>query len=1439
MFLKSKPSLNHTFFLAITGTVLFAMSLVGYFWVSHEYERFNEDSITVKAKYIEAQKQVLKTAVENAVELIQYSKSRTEIRLKQNIKDRTQEAHTVAMNIYNENKEKQSKKAISKMIKDALRPIRFNQGRGYFFATNFQGISQLLADTPEFESKNLINIQDSEGKFVTRDMIALVKKEKEGFYKYTWTKPDMAGRGFSKISFVKHFEPFGWFIGTGEYIDDVELDIKKEILERVSQIRFNKNGYIFIGQWDGLTLLGPGKKNNMWDVEDVNGVKIVQELIKTAKAEGGYVKYVLPKFEGLRSALKISYVKGIDDWRWYVGAGKFMDEIDVTIEQQRTELQKSIYRQILKISFILLGALVFIVLITRFISQKIRNNFQEFTEFFKLAVSSSTFIEEKKLDFLEFTSLARSANDMIDLRNQTEIALRESEEKFRLIASQSLMGVILFQDGSYQYINEKTVQIFEYSVDELMSWEKEEWSKLVHPEDVDFVLNQARKKQSGDKDVVSQYSYRGITKSGKLKWIELYSATVNYQGRTANLVTLIDRTERKQAEEALKKSQHRLATHIELTPMGVIEFDNEFKIVSWNPGAERIFGYSAEEALGRSTFDIILPEYEHESVKKIHLQEDPQVSENINHNKTKDGSIITCQWYNTPIYDIQGDVVGMTAVCQDITDKLEIENDLKESEEKYKIAFKTNPDSVTIADLDGLFIEINDGFTQLTGYSAEEVIGKTAADIDLWVIPENRERVVAGVQRDGYVKNLEMIFRRKDGSHLTGLMSASMIELDNEPHFLSITHDISDRKQLEENLQLSEEKYRSITENANEGILIAQDQVHKYANPKICDILGYSEKELLGVDMLDKIHPDDREMLNERHQRRLLGEKFEDSYDLRVITKTGNIKWLRLKPVLITWDEAPATLTFLSDVTEQKNAEIALINYKNRLEETVEERTTDYKRAKDEAEKASRAKSEFLANMSHELRTPLNAVTGFSELLSSLVSDTKQKSYLQSIKTAGRSLLTLINDILDLSKIEAEQVEIQYSPISIKMIFREIEQIFKMRISEKNIELTVNVSDDLPDALFLDETRIRQILLNLVGNAVKFTEKGDIKITAGVSNRHEDSVDLVISVEDTGIGIPKADQKKIFGLFEQQSNQKTSQYGGTGLGLTITQRLLDLMQGQITVNSSPGKGSEFVVRLNNVKIASADIPVPEEYHYDLENIVFEPNKVLAVDDIDSNREFLSELLIKVNLEPLTAVNGQEALRLAEEAKPALIFMDIRMPVMDGIEATRLLKSNPRTKDIPVIALTASSTSEEKARILNLGFDGFLSKPVKLDKLFGELFKHLEQLKTGTESLYDRSLSSRINIDNITDRGLLVDKLKKEILPDFQDQKKAMVMSDIKDFCERLKSSGAAHNIDSLINYAEELIDLVNMFDFESIKKRFQTFPGMIEEIINILEETDE
>lgn len=529
----------------------FSILAVGYFWISQEYKLFKNEAEQIKLDHIESQKVLIKNEVEKVVDYLYYMRSLREKRLEDSIRDRVYEACDIAENIYIENKGTASNDDIMKMIKDALRPIRFSDGRGYYFATTLEGVEILFADRPEYEGTVMLDFRDTRGKYIIRDMIDIVSREGEGFYEYSWTKPNMPGNDFPKIAYVKLLEPLGFFIGTGEYLDDVEDGIKEEIFDRIASIRFGTEGYIFVVSYDGVTLMNDTQREliglNIWDMTDPNGVKVIQEERRAASAPNGdFIEYVWEKPTTGQKSPKISFVRGIEEWEWMIGAGVYVDEFQHLIDQNRAELARRIWHDILKISLILLALLAVFYAIARYFTGSIRSGFEVFATFFENAATMSVPIVPESLRYDEFKSLAQSANSMLENRKKAEDALKDSEKRYRRLFEQSYDAVFIHDfDGTIQDVNESASATLGYCKDELLTMTM----RQLYPEKAIKVffesIEHARAHTS------HRFESRMLTKSGNEIHVDVSMRVIDAsRGSIQEIVR--DITEQKRLEEQLQ-----------------------------------------------------------------------------------------------------------------------------------------------------------------------------------------------------------------------------------------------------------------------------------------------------------------------------------------------------------------------------------------------------------------------------------------------------------------------------------------------------------------------------------------------------------------------------------------------------------------------------------------------------------------------------------------------------------------------------------------------------------------------------------------------------------------------------------------------------------------------------------------------------------------------
>ena len=529
--------------------------------------------------------------------------------------------------------------------------------------------------------------------------------------------------------------------------------------------------------------------------------------------------------------------------------------------------------------------------------------------------------------------------------------------------------------------------------------------------------------------------------------------------------------------------------------------------------------------------------------------------------------------------------------------------------------------------------------------------------------------------------------------------------------------------------------------------------------------------------------------------------------------KNGELYWefASISPVKNEDGVVTHFVAVKDDISERKKLELELM------------------RAKEAADSANRAKSEFLANMSHEIRTPMNAIIGFSELLSNSVKDEKQRSQVQSIRSSGKNLLRIINDILDLSKIEADKLKIKLLPVDLAKLTSEVEDMFIQKVKEKGISFAIEFESVIPKTLLLDEVRLRQILFNLIGNAVKFTDNGHVTLKLETQKNQEtnDNYNLTILVEDTGIGIPADQQEIIFHPFSQQLGQSSTKYGGTGLGLTITKKLIEKMGGTISVDSLSGKGSNFKIVLPNVLATDVEIE-PRQNVFDPSSILFEEAKVLLADDNEEDRKLIIDLLSNSRLTIFEATNGKETIEMATEYLPDLILMDLRMPVMDGYEAAKILKKGENTKAIPIMMLTASPKKNLGKGRSTKAFDEYILKPLDIAYLFEKMKKYLAYKiagKVSDEKIEESSIE--LTEEQIRYLPELLNILENKFIPVYQKAVKSQMIDQIERFGKDLAALAEENRFKMMLEYSIEICTLADNFEIDKLMSTLKRFPGIV------------
>ncbi len=720
--------------------------------------------------------------------------------------------------------------------------------------------------------------------------------------------------------------------------------------------------------------------------------------------------------------------------------------------------------------------------------------------------------------------------------------------------------------------------------------------------------------------------------------------------------------------------------------------------LAWNNQKSLLLFYSMQEIIGKECFVFA----EHPCKEKCGLYAEDVEKPILDKEciiKTKDGKALSISKNVDLLKDKGGNVIGGVENFVDITERKKENEELKSSEERLKLLFESAPDAYYLNDLKGTFIDGNKAAEELIGHKRQELIGKSFLKLNLLSL-DQLPRAAKSLAKSALGKPTgpdEYIMKGRDGKERVVEIRTHPVKIKGKTRVLGIARDISKRKKAEQALKEKTAYLDQLIKSAPEGIVIV-DNNHRVMsiNEEFTKLFGYSSADAIGHELdslIAKNFKDAKLITDEVH------EGGEVSYERIRQHKDGKLVNVSIlgSPIVIDGKQV-GVFAIYRDISDRKRAE------------------KDLKEAKQAADIANQAKSLFLANMSHEIRTPLNAIVGFVDLMQDDKSLSEEHiDYLKTVKESSYHLLRLINEILDISKIEAGEMELEEIPFSLESVLDNVRSNGKsiLHRNGKNISLKINYSESISDYILGDPTRVRQILTNLVANAIKFTKEGEIEVDVSLTDNKKY---LMLYVKDTGIGIPEDQQKSIFEVFQQVDTTTTRKYGGTGLGLALAKKLVELGGGKIWIESEPGKGSKFHF---TIPYKPTKEPTKEE------TVTCELNttgpdkdyKILLAEDNLINQKLAKRILEKHGFASvIIAENGEDAVKHYKNEKPDLILMDIQMPVMDGLEATRIIRAQEKECKIPIIAITASAMPEDRDICLGAGCDDYISKPINPKKL---------------------------------------------------------------------------------------------------------------------------
>ena len=777
------------------------------------------------------------------------------------------------------------------------------------------------------------------------------------------------------------------------------------------------------------------------------------------------------------------------------------------------------------------------------------------------------------------------------------------------------------------------------------------------------------------------------------------------------VVTVLDITERKRAKEKLEASEQLFHSIFDNAQIGIAYFKIDSHEHISNHALHEMLGYSGEELSRLDQWDEIVALEERASGAERYaelIQGKRDTDEYEQRFIRRDGSVVTANEKFRLLRDSGGKPQYIVGLTEDITERKRAQEALQQSEKLFRSIFENAQIGISIFDIDTQTHLTNRALQEMLGYPERDLVG-----LEQWdeiVHPDERisgaKRYAEMIEGKRDADEFENRFVRSDGRIVVGNGRFQLLrDAAGKPQYLvALNEDITERKRTQEALQESEQLFRTVFESAPVGIgLYNVPKAQYFTNRALHEMLDYTHEDLNSVEKWDRVvHPDERAPGAKRYAELLEGKRDYDEWEQRFIRRDGRLV-IADGAFTVIKDAAGNPLYLLNttkDITDRKQAEADLVT------------------AKEEAVAATKAKSDFLANMSHEIRTPMNAILGMTHLALKTELAPKQRDYLTKTRIAAQALLGIINDILDFSKIEAGKLDIETIEFRLDQVLDNLSSVVSQKAQDKNLEFLIAAPHDMPPNLIGDPLRLGQILINLVNNAVKFTDRGEVVVGVSLEEKVSERVKLKISVRDSGIGMKAEQTTRLFQAFSQADTSTSRKYGGTGLGLSISKRLVELMGGEIWVESQYGIGSTFLF----TAWFGIGSPEPEHKRFipDLAGV-----RALVIDDNTQAREILTDALRVFALRVDSVSSGEDAVReiaAADSQDPyRLVLMDWHMPGMDGLETSRIIKRDHRLQHVPkIVMVTAFGREDIRTKAEEIGIEGYLLKPVNSSLLYDTL-----------------------------------------------------------------------------------------------------------------------